>query len=400
MRRMLGSTSLVAVPVILALLGVAPVSAQVDCSNPDNLCTGDPCVVPKIKVASPCVADFGNRTVVVSGPLELPTSPPFCCDGVLSLSAGAIDVQGVILRASNITLVAGGDVRLRRPLKARGSAGADPTITLSAGGSVQVDGSITSRWYTPPIVSIDAGDDITVAGAIIAHFSGKVFLSAGGDIAIDRSVNVNDQNLDFGFAGEVTIDAGGSVSIGRQVLARGEGGSSGNPKVTISGAGGVVVERGILVGTSPFDGSNYPTEVTVSSSLGDVRISKRLQALPHGDIRVSAGGTATLDARTLAGWSTGPFPPGYPNSTAQIRVSASTVVMDGVFATTDGIIEAAASGNLTAGGEFRAAPDGCIALTAGGTLDTSAATFDLALSGDCPGSPSGAFLETSATLVE
>jgi hypothetical protein len=58
-----------------------------------------------------------------------------------------------------------------------------------------------------------------------------------------------------------------------------------------------------------------------------------------------------------------------------------------------GTIEAMATGDLTVGGAFRSAPNGCIALTAGGTLDTSGASFDTSLVPDCPGSPSGAFLD-------
>ena len=43
-------------PVAALILGVvvlvaAPVEAQVDCSNPDNLCTGDPCVIPSVEAA-------------------------------------------------------------------------------------------------------------------------------------------------------------------------------------------------------------------------------------------------------------------------------------------------------------------------------------------------------------
>ena len=58
-----------------------------------------------------------------------------------------------------------------------------------------------------------------------------------------------------------------------------------------------------------------------------------------------------------------------------------------------GTIEGTATGNLTASGTFRSVPNGCIALIAGGTLDTSGATFAPPLVPDCPGSPSGAFLD-------
>jgi len=72
-----------------ATLVVSPAAyAQVDCSNPDNLCTGDPCVIPTIEVADPCVVDFEARSVVIDGRLEVPS------DGMLSMSAGTIDTTG------------------------------------------------------------------------------------------------------------------------------------------------------------------------------------------------------------------------------------------------------------------------------------------------------------------
>jgi hypothetical protein len=47
-----------------------------------------------------------------------------------------------------------------------------------------------------------------------------------------------------------------------------------------------------------------------------------------------------------------------------------------------------ASGRIVCAGHV----GGCLALSAGGTLDTTGATFDLPVVADCPGSPSGAFL--------
>lgn len=52
--------------------------------------------------------------------------------------------------------------------------------------------------------------------------------------------------------------------------------------------------------------------------------------------------------------------------------------------TSGGVIEGQATGNLTANGEYTAAGGGCIGLSAGGTLDTSAATFDVPLTASCP----------------
>jgi hypothetical protein len=44
-------------------------------------------------------------------------------------------------------------------------------------------------------------------------------------------------------------------------------------------------------------------------------------------------------------------------------------------------------------GDFRTAPTGCIGMSAGGTLDTSAGSFDGPIVAHCPSSPSGAFVD-------
>ena len=62
-------------PGVALALWPALVLGQVDCTNPDDLCTGDPCVIPAVEVVSPCVADFGARTVVVGGRLRVRDFP-------------------------------------------------------------------------------------------------------------------------------------------------------------------------------------------------------------------------------------------------------------------------------------------------------------------------------------
>jgi hypothetical protein len=71
---------------------------------------------------------------------------------------------------------------------------------------------------------------------------------------------------------------------------------------------------------------------------------------------------------------------------------AGSVDVSGARGSAEGIIEAAAAGDLTAAARF-ASGGGCIALSAGGTLDTAGSSFDTPPVIDCPGSPSGAFLD-------
>ena len=87
----------IVVALLTVLLTAAPGRAQVDCSNPDNLCTGDPCVIGAIELPASCVVDFGTRTVIISRRLRLPP------DGVLSFSAGAFTVSGSIVNQHTAT---------------------------------------------------------------------------------------------------------------------------------------------------------------------------------------------------------------------------------------------------------------------------------------------------------
>src|SRR5262245_663142 len=76
---------LAAATALLAAL-VSPAYADVSCSPPDNLCTGDPCIIQDVTVQSPCVVDFRPRAVQVRGRLRLPDA------GVLDLKAGTLQV--------------------------------------------------------------------------------------------------------------------------------------------------------------------------------------------------------------------------------------------------------------------------------------------------------------------
>src|SRR2546422_10076223 len=69
------------------LLAAASAHAQVSCSNPDNLCTGDPCVIGDVAVERQCTVDFRPRTVQVRGRLRLPDL------GELDLKAGTFQVD-------------------------------------------------------------------------------------------------------------------------------------------------------------------------------------------------------------------------------------------------------------------------------------------------------------------
>ena len=82
------------VTLLACVLAVARVAAApVDCSDPNNLCTGDPCVIPSLEVVPSCTVDFRPRQLVIAGTLRVPA------DGSLSLTAATIVLQGRLLHS-------------------------------------------------------------------------------------------------------------------------------------------------------------------------------------------------------------------------------------------------------------------------------------------------------------
>jgi hypothetical protein len=164
------------------------------------------------------------------------------------------------------------------------------------------------------------------------------------------------------------VSAAGDVITNKVVRADGSFTSCNGGVVTVTAAGAARIRRTIsakgVCGRSITDGGT----VRIEGATVDVGSAGLLRVINGGDIRLTAtGGDMLLAGRYLAGRYLDPA--------------------------TIGIIEGTASGNLLASGRFIASPNGCIALSAGGTLDTAGATFDVPLSADCPGSPSGAFLD-------
>jgi hypothetical protein len=373
-------------PLLASLVLAAAVAhAQIDCSDPDDLCTGDPCTIgSSIEVITPCVVDFGSRALVVTGAVHAPSN------SLVSFTAGSITVSGLIEATDaifafhvggDIVLAATGDVTVSGRLNVYAPVGG--TITLDAGGDVRIRGPLNaSGTFTAGGVVIDAGSDVEIARPVKTRgVGGAIAVTAGGHLLVDGSLLAQNRRNGGGPGGDVTLLAGGTVLVRDPVRASSYNGCGAN--VVVRGALGVTVERRIDAR------ARCDVEVEVSSSGGDVTIANRIDGgAPNGTIRLEAAGMLSVaGSLTARGGS-------YPGGTVFARgatVSLATSV--DVRGEPGGTIEGTATGDLTASGLFRALPDGCIALSAGGTLDTSGATLAPPPVPDCPGSPSGAFLE-------
>lgn len=453
--------------------------AQVDCDTPDDLCAGDPCVVGAALVASPCVVDFGARTLVIAGRLRMPSN------GELDLSAETIRIEGSIENLRPSGLPAGG-----------------PSITLDADDDIELTGRIRlagrSGSLLPGQVTLDAGDDLTVRGGLTASTSPTTVLyrATAGDLSFRGKVNPSRDGAAITFESggatdlhgslrrleDITVVAGGSVdlqgsvtprlslqveaggavtldspirSLGADISLHGDGGvsvtkplyviplfvfdgtlefESANGNVTITkpiraseiaiSAGADVVLDGAISASPPARSGGT---ITIASTGGDVLVTDRLRAQSGdgtqpgdgagghidivaadlvsivADVHVNAfpgragapGGTLEIDAARIViadarfdadGDTPGPDFPSAPAAGARLTSTSGEISLDGIFQARGGpsVIQADAATNLTATGIFQVAPDGCVGLSAGGTLNASGATFDVPFVPTCP----------------
>ncbi len=466
--------------VLAVLLRASYALAQVDCGTPGNLCSGDPCVIPSLAVASPCVVDFRPRTVIVNGTLRLPPN------GTLSLTAGALQVHGSVLNTPpargaggsgpQVSLTATGDVDLDGRMRLNGKL-VPGSLAVDAGGALHVGGSITTSTR-PTSITLDAAGDVDLSGTIVTppgvatigvtaggriDLAGRIrnmaslVMQAGGDVDLTGALLAQSQ------AGTVTVEAGGMLTAGSLVhlplfaLAfRGAAGArverpiavnavfdAGGSVEVSSAAGDVTIDAIVRAGAvqltaggdvlvqalvSASEPARSGGSIVVSSPSGNVTLDAALQAtggdgnLPTdgagGDVQVTAGGTlsvaddisvnssplanapggsvrleggtvhvgpgVTVDARGCRN----PNPCDFfrPPALLHFAATAGDLGLDGTFLASGGatVIEGSASADLVTAGQLTAGPAGCIALAAGGTLDTTGATFDRPVLPSCP----------------
>ncbi len=467
---------------LVALLCVAlgtSARAQVDCDTPDDLCTGDPCVVGAVEVDDSCALDFGTRTLVIEGSLRLPNS------GELSLAAGAIQITGRIQNMSDtvpgagprIDLAASGDVGVDGPIRLVGVRN-NPVpgeITIQAGGNLAVRSAITALT-SPTTISWSAGSgDVDFTGRVnTGRPGGEISIAAGGRVDSSGTFRRLDRidlsaGSDVRIGGRVsareslTADAGGTLSLetvlrnyGSDVILRGALGLSVLKTITLSpafidagsaelasSAGAVLVAMPVhandvvitaggdvtidaLVAASPptrsggtilveSTGGVISTFAPITAQSGDgtspgdgagghVRLAAPGAVAVHASILVNAfpqsndapGGTVEIDgASVLAaagvtfdadGKVPGPDFPGAPPAGFRFTATAGAVTLDGAFHARGGpsVIQATATRDVAVAGDYRVAPNGCIGLSAGGTLTTGGATFDTPPVAVCP----------------
>jgi len=388
--------------VALAVLLVASRGhAQVVCNDPDDLCTGDPCIVDDVEVASPCTLDFGARMLLIRGRIRVGDN------GSLDLSAAAIGIEkagGIDGRhtalyefGADVALRASGSLDLRGRIDVSGDRGGG-NVTLEAGGALLVAGRVRSNERVGGVAS--GGGRIALGGAngvsidaIVeakGNIAGRIDVSsASGTVAVNRQLRASAVGLGTR-GGTVTVE-GIDVAINDSILATGYHGGT----IEISTTGGSVVVQAALQAASRHS-EGFGGEVIVHSA-GDLGLIGRalvrgsyfglIELEAAGDVAVGPG--AKLEAGTtdgsvrIEGASATVAATIRSGADIRLRVLTGDLDIEGMFEAP--IIEAAAIVDLTAGGSFECGPDGCNTMSAGGMLDTTAAHFSKPPVADCPG---------------
>jgi hypothetical protein len=426
---------------VLALAGVA--AAQVDCSNPDNLCTGDPCVIPSVEPENPCVVDFGARAVVIQGlrnvvqldftarsfdvqgsvggsvgnggGFALAASEGIVVDGNLTFKGGqfsagpgdsvirlvagqGIDLQGAVRliespfagadAAEEFRLEAGGDVTIGSVIYDLEGAGA---VTINAGGRVDVEGSIVSRQTSfvgifAPLV-IDAGTDVVVDG-LISFVDGDVTIQAGGTIEVRKPLKTRGP--------AIVLDAQNGVTATAPIRSVGRGGNSLScGGVSILGhAGAVSLSKPLLC-----TGHSLGLGITVAAD-GDVTMSSVVKSTADtaagGPIAVSStAGDVTISGKLDSRGATG----------GDVQVSGDTVQVNVSRVDSRGRSGPAGdqhyttdAGDLVLAGTFTAEPAGTIEGSASGNL-TADGTFRVG-DGGCIALSAGGTVSTGGSSFD
>jgi hypothetical protein len=404
------------VPTALAAALLQPAATEaaspVDCSDPDNLCTGDPCTIGGSHgVVSPCTVDFGTRTVIVKGKLRVPNG------GSLSFTAGSIEVRPTGRLNGSHTL---------------SSAGDGAQISLSSTGNLAVHGVIdASARTTPGMISLLAGGDVDLERAVLRASAlpgaatasgGKITVQAGDDLIsavaqrigkIEATGAATRRRGRTTPGGEVSFSATGSGSLQSKSPIRVQGSTGGT--VELDGSAGVTITQSINAAGRDVGGVIEVSGDTIAA-VKPCRLIVKGKA--GGSVTLSADGDLSVIAVDAKGGSstgiggevfltsasgnivTGIANPNHPeNAKGRYFVAggrhgaggsllaatmAGNIELLGRFdGRPGGKIEGHAEGDLTAEGKFQVAPGGCIGLSATGTL-TTAGDFDTTVTPSCP----------------
>lgn len=427
---------------MLALAATA--GAQVDCTDPDNLCTGDPCVIPEIEPANPCVVDFGFREVIIQGlrnvvavefragliTLAGPVSGRPDMGGRLVLNAqpGDLTLNGTIAfqDESEVELDAWENVSVNAPIRLTGGddtpldsvlrirslfatvlldgpivnlGGAD-AVEIGASGGIAVMAPIISRRTgegpQPPLTLGGAGviieAPLTLGGSVDIGAEGiiavrKPIRAAGAHVRIQSSEAIDGVTID------APIKSTGRANSGRCGAIAIRAGKSlpiiNAPVVCAGRAGGDGIA---LSGNSGVQVNSTLKTVSNDAAGGDIVLTGSAEefgsVIVTGEIlaRGSRPGDVIVDGRNVRfeGATVKSSARGGGGAQCYTAVNGAVVLQGEFDAAKGGTIQATATGDVTTDGDFGVGAGGCIGLSAGGVVTTGSSVFDQPVVTSCP----------------
>ncbi len=221
----------------LLLLGTRqPVSAL---SDPDDFCTGDPCIISSDKDVDPgAVLDFGSRDVILQQQLTIRDLPSGAV-GSMTLLAGSFTITGNgqikgtggTLSAGSVTIQTVNDIRidytrLTGAIRMTGTDGGELNLQ-STSGSITGAGKIDLDHYGLVAyggsLTISAAGNVDLTGSILVSGGlqgggGLIDVYAAGDVSLTGLVDLTGGE---GGGGDLDISAGGSLTLGEVDLSGG-----------------------------------------------------------------------------------------------------------------------------------------------------------------------------------
>jgi hypothetical protein len=309
--RKYGFVPLVVMWLVPLLLTLAPAAAHaIKCTKPEDLCSGDPCVIRQVEVASPCSLDFGDRTLVIGGTLSVPNG------GTLDLRARDIEVRRAIIgrhatpfagNGASVSLNATNDIIVRWRIDVSGRLNPG-VISLNADGDVQVLAPLRAAANGTNPVAPGGGIFITAGGRITA--SGRARMRAeggtntpGGSIALAAGSGVRLENrvgADGRDGGSVAVTTlAGDVFTARQLSASGLLGTGGSV-VTFAQAGSVIMADNIEAQGITGGGTIFTIAGKALVASGHLRARANPNAGTGGTVVVSGGTLVSLQDTVYA----------------------------------------------------------------------------------------------------
>jgi hypothetical protein len=258
-------------------------------------------------------------------------------------------------------------------------------ITLRAAGRVDLQAALSASNPDgdPRFVLLEAGDDVAIDAPMTVLM--RVEVDAGGAAAVRQRIR----------AGQVRLQAQNGVEVMRPIR-RIQGSFIGGGGVEVhGGAGPVTIDAPIVASRITADTAAALTvtralktsgQIELTSTGGDVVVSAKVTARRGGvgnpsSVHVTGNSVRMEGPTVIAQIGSGS---GVDGDQRYSAVAGDLTLLGAFLAPGDGTIEGTASGNLLADGRFRVGPEGCIALSAGGTLDTTGSSFDVPVVADCP----------------